>query len=303
MSKKILCLRFTSEIEPRTKKPFAASDQKGIIKAYTKSCVLNVISMKFIDAHIHLSDEEYHGHVDEIVIEAKNANVVALVSNSMDLETSIGSLKLAEQYPNVIYAAFGIHPSNVKALTDSELQQIMEWIPQQKQNRALVAIGEIGLDNKYMDVWDKQLTVFNEMLHLAEKLQLPAIIHSRGTTAQIVDMLPSYDLKKVLLHFFSNPISVLAKAVENGYFITEGCPTVYSEGIRDVVKRVPLTNLLTETDGPVRFFKPPFNGERTTPAFIPTTVKAIAEIKKIDDADVADQIIRNFETFFGAKVN
>jgi TatD DNase family protein len=140
------------------------------------------------------------------------------------------------------------------------------------------------------------------MLHLAEKLDLPVIIHSRGTTAQIVDMLPSYNIKKVLLHWFSNPISALSKVVENGYYITEGAPTVYSNGIREVVRKIPLTSLLTETDGPVRFFKSPFDGKRTTPAFIPTVVKAIAEIKNVGVADAAEQIVKNFEEFFEIKL-
>jgi TatD DNase family protein len=104
------------------------------------------------------------------------------------------------------------------------------------------------------------------------------------------------------LHWFSNPISALSKAIENGYLITEGVPTVYSNGIREVVKRVPLTNLLTETDGPVRFFKTPFDGSRTTPALVPIVVKAIAEIKGLAIDDVADQIARNFEAFFGVKL-
>jgi TatD DNase family protein len=145
--------------------------------------------------------------------------------------------------------------------------------------------------------------VFNEMLHQAEKLDLPVIIHSRGTTAKIIEMLPSYNLKKVLLHWFSNPISALSKVIDNGYFITEGPPTAYSNGIREVVKRISLTNLLTETDGPVRFFKLPFEGKRTTPAFIPTVVKSIAEIKRVEVESVAEQIIRNFEEFFTIKLN
>ena len=258
--------------------------------------------MKFVDAHIHLSDEEYSDCVDEVITEARSSNVVALVSNSMDLETSIRSIKLAEQYSGMVYAALGIHPWNVNTLTEEELQQTIELIAEKKQKKALIAIGEIGLDYKYMKIWDKQLVVFTEMLRLAEKLDLPAIIHSRGTTAQIVEMLPSYNLKKVLLHWFSNPISVLSKVVDNGYYITEGPPTLYSNGIREVVKRIPLTNLLTETDGPVRFFKHPFNGKRTTPAFIPSVVEAIAEIKKLDVAGVAEQIMRNFEDFFRLKL-
>jgi TatD DNase family protein len=188
-------------------------------------------------------------------------------------------------------------------LTEEELQQTMELVSEKKQNNAVIAIGEIGLDHKYATIWDKQLMVFDEMLHLAEKLDLPVIIHSRGTTAKIVEMLPSYNLERVLLHWFSNPISVLSKVVENGYYITEGLPTAYSNGIREVVRRVPLTSLLTETDGPVRFFKQPFNGKRTTPAFIPTVVKSVAEIKKVEVASVAEQIVRNFEEFFEIKLN
>jgi TatD DNase family protein len=259
--------------------------------------------MRFVDAHIHLSDDEYSDFVGEIIAEAKNADVVALVSNSMDLETSIRSLKLAEEYQAMVYAALGIHPWNVNALTEEALQQTIELVNKNRRSKVMIAIGEIGLDHKYMKIWDKQLMVFNEMLRLAEKVNLPAIIHSRGTTAQIVEMLPSYNLKKVCLHWFSNPISALAKAVENGYYITEGPPTVYSNGIREVVRKVPLTNLLTETDGPVRFYKQPFSGTRTTPAFIPAVVKAIAELKKVDVADVASQIMTNFEVFFGVKLN
>lgn len=264
----------------------------------------DVIQTKFVDAHVHLSDEEYLENIDEIIAEAKSSNVVALVSNSMNLETSVGSLKLAERYPGMVYAALGIHPWNVNTLTRDELKQTLELIGRQKDvNKALVAVGEIGLDYKYAKIWDSQLIVFNEMLRLAEKLDLPVIIHSRGTTAQSVEMLPSFNLKKVLLHWFSRPISTLSKAVEKGYYISEGPPTVFSKGIREVVRRLPITNLLTETDGPIRYWGKPFKGKRTTPAFIPMVVEATAEIKNMDVADVAAQITKNFEEFFGVKLN
>jgi len=254
--------------------------------------------MRFVDAHIHLSDEEYAGCVDEVISEGRKANVVAIVSNSVDLKTCRESLKLAEKYPGLVYAALGVHPWNVQTITEEEKQQTIKLIEEQRNNKALVAIGEIGLDSKYMDVWDKQMKFFDEMLHLAEKLDLPVVVHSRGTTAQIVDMLPSYRLKKVLLHWFSNPISALDKAVANGYYITEGPPTVYSNGIQDVVRKMPLTNLMTETDGPVHYFRKPFEGKRTTPAYIPIVVKAIAEIKQFSEIEVSEQILKNFQVFF-----
>jgi TatD DNase family protein len=258
--------------------------------------------VKFVDVHVHLSDEEYSGCVDEIVQEARNSNVVALVSNSMDFKTSTLSLELAERYPGVVYAALGVHPWTVSDLTDEQFEQTIDFISKSKR-KDFVAIGEIGLDFKYMKIWDKQVRIFDSMLHLAEKLELPVIIHSRGTTSQIVDMLPSYNVKRVLLHWFSNPISALSRAVDMGCYISEGAPVVFSNGIRDVVKRVPLENLLTETDGPARFFRPPFGGKRTSPAFIPTIAKAIADVRGMDVESVAGRIGKNFEDFFGIKVN
>ncbi|MEM3090364.1 MAG: TatD family hydrolase, partial [Candidatus Bathyarchaeia archaeon] len=115
--------------------------------------------IKFVDAHIHLSDEEYAGKVEEIILDAKNSNVVVLVSNSMDLETSIKSLELAERYDGMVYAALGIHPWNVNTLTEEELRQTTDFIMKQRRNKALIAIGEVGLDYKYEKIWEKQLMV------------------------------------------------------------------------------------------------------------------------------------------------
>jgi TatD DNase family protein len=257
--------------------------------------------MKLIDAHVHLSDAEYTGHIDELVTDAKNAGVTALVTNSMDLQTCQNDVKLAERYPGLIYPALGIHPWNVNVIEDKELQETIDFI--QKQKGIVKAIGEIGLDYKYETIWEKQTMVFDKMLRLAETLELPVIIHSRGTTDKIVEMLPSYRLKRVLLHWFSHPISALSKALDNGYFITEGPPVTYSNGIREVVDKTPITNLLTETDGPVTYWKQPFNGQLTKPSYIQNVVVAMAEIKKMQVEEVAEQIIRNFEVFFNIKVN
>jgi TatD DNase family protein len=90
--------------------------------------------------------------------------------------------------------------------------------------------------------------------------------------------------------------------MEYGYYITEGPPVAYSNGIRDVVAKTPLTNLLTETDGPVLFRKSPFNGQMTKPSFIRTVVSAIADVKKMTVEEVAEQIARNSEEFFNIKL-
>src|SRR5208337_5616473 len=95
-------------------------------------------SMKFVDAHIHLSDEEYAGVVKEVLTEAKNSGVVSLVSNSMDLKTCQGTLEVTERYPSMVYAALGIHPWTVKDLKEDELNQVVQLISGQRGNRAFV---------------------------------------------------------------------------------------------------------------------------------------------------------------------
>jgi TatD DNase family protein len=257
--------------------------------------------MRLIDAHVHLSDAEYSGHIEELIADAKTVGVVALLTNSMDLKTCQNDIKLAEQYPNLVYPALGIHPWNVNVLKENELEETISFI--QKNKSVVKAIGEIGLDYKYETIWEKQTMVFDKMLHLAESLNVPVIIHSRGTTDKVVEMLPSYNLKRVLLHWFSHPMEALIKAIDNGYFITEGPPATYSTGIREVVEKTPLTNLLTETDGPVTYWKKPFSGQLTKPSYIRNVVEAVAEIKKKTAEEVAEQIAKNFEGFFGIKLN
>ena len=260
------------------------------------------LQLKFVDAHIHLADKDYSQNVREIVEEARCSNVLGLVANSTDLESSRRSLRLAEEYPDHVYAALGIHPWNTKQLKDDEVQDTVDLIIKNTEKRTiLVAVGEIGLDASYSgngEPTEIQLKVFHEMLSAAEKTCLPVIIHSRGSTSQILKMLPSYKINKVLLHWFEKPQSLIPTIVDRGYYISEGPPVTFSDVIREVIKQIPLANLITETDGPVRF-RGRFKGKLTTPSFIPSVVEEVAELKEKEKKDVADQIFHNFIDFFG----
>lgn len=260
--------------------------------------------MRFVDAHIHLADKGYEKTVETVVKEAKELGISGLVANATDLESSHKSIELAEKYADHVYAAVGIHPWNTKQLKPNEVQDTVELILKNKENRQkVVAVGEIGLDASYSgngEPTEIQKQVFHEMLRVAEKTSLPVVIHSRGSTSQIVDLLPSYQLGKVLLHWFSQPHSLIGTIVDRGYYITEGPPVLYSGGMQEIIRQIPLTNLMTETDGPVRF-RGPFKGKMTTPAFIPTVVDAIAELKNLEKSEVSEQIFQNFVDFFGVR--
>ena len=96
--------------------------------------IIALRKMKLIDAHVHLSDAEYAGHIDELIADAKNAGVTALVTNSMDLKTCQSDLKLAEKYPGLVYPALGIHPWNVNVLKENELEETIDLIQKQKNS-------------------------------------------------------------------------------------------------------------------------------------------------------------------------
>ena len=190
------------------------------------------MNMKLVDAHIHLSDPEYAGYTDAILADAKTAGVAALVSNASDYKTGTEALQLATKYPEMVYVALGIHPWNVNSLKENELEETLKLISEQAQNKHVVAIGEIGLDCKYEATWEKQLFVFDKMLRLAEKLALPVVIHSRGTAEFIVETLPSYNLKHVLLHWFSHPLSALYEAIDHDYYITRPTYRIFKRHTR-----------------------------------------------------------------------
>ncbi|MDR0460517.1 MAG: TatD family hydrolase [Nitrososphaerota archaeon] len=259
--------------------------------------------MPLVDAHIHLSDPQYGDHLNEVIADAKAFGVSALVTNSVDFRSCQNDIKLAQTYPDLVYPALGIHPWNVNYLKQDELQETIDFILQQNQKNRVIAIGEIGLDPTYETRWEQQVLVFDKMLQLAEQLCLPVIIHSRGTTDKIVDMLQSYNVKHVLLHWFSHTMETLNKAIDLDYFITEGPPTVYSNSIRDIIKQAPITNVLPETDGPVLYRKKPFNGQLTKPSYVKEVLQAVAEIKNLPFCDVVDQIAKNFEIFFNIKLS
>jgi TatD DNase family protein len=260
--------------------------------------------MRFVDAHIHLADMDYAERVDTLIKEANKLGVVALVANSTDLESSKRGIELANDYPDHVYVAMGIHPWNTKKLSLNDVLDTVELILKNKENKQkVVAVGEIGLDSSYSEDGEPteiQKQVFHEMLLVAEKASFPVIIHSRGSTNQIVDMLPSYNICKVLLHWFSQPLSLINTIIDRGYYITEGPPVVYSGGIQEVIRQIPLTNLMTETDGPV-CFRGPFKGKMTTPSFIPAVVEKIAELKRKEKSEVSSQIFQNFIAFFGVR--
>jgi TatD DNase family protein len=261
-------------------------------------CDSNRTGFSLVDVHIHLADAAYLDKTDFLLDIARKENVVALVANSMDLETSNASVALSVRNPSLVYAAVGLHPWNAQDAAYEVVDRI-EMLIREMRNH-IIAIGEIGLDKSYAktpDQFEQQRRFFDKQLDLADRMNLPVIVHSRASAKEVLDALNSRDVKKVLMHWYSGPIEYLEDVCDRGWTISFGPSILFSKRIREIIAKVPLECLLTETDGPVRY-RGPFLESETTPRFIRIVVEEAARILRTEPETLADQILNNFYRFF-----
>ena len=200
------------------------------------------------DAHIHLSDPEYQSDIP-FIIESMNKQNIKGCCVSMDLDTCQNTMKLSDQSENIL-PFLGIHPE--KAQDDPTL--VFEMI-KENQNK-ITGIGEIGLDRTYIkseDEWKTQKEIFSNQLSFAEKFQKPVSIHSRKTLDDIFDILPSFKIQNVLLHWFDGSKKQLKKAMDFGFYVSYGPILLYANDKQTLLSITDTDKILVETDGPVRF--------------------------------------------------
>ena len=251
--------------------------------------------MSYVDAHIHLADPAYDQV--ELVLDDAVANGVAyLLSNGMDYESSLRTVSLSKRYGKVI-AAVGVHPWTVTNATAPLVLDAFEQLIEDNRKQVR-AIGEIGLDGQYPQDYAKkqqQEETFRFFLTLAERRRLPVVIHSRLAISQILEILPSFNLVKVLLHWYSGPSDNLHVIKERGYLISVGPSILYSKRVAEIARQADLSIILTETDGPVSYYGP-FKGKTTFPSFVVDVVKKLAEIKNMSTEETREAAWNNFHS-------
>ena len=126
-------------------------------------------------------------------------------------------------------------------------------------------------------------------------MDIPLIIHSRKAELDVVEMLESSDIKKVVLHCFSGRHHLIKRAAEHGWSFSVPTNIVKSEHFQKMVEMVNISQLLTETDAP---YLSPFTGKRNEPAFIAESLKKIAEVKNMTVDDTANNIFMNYQHLF-----
>jgi TatD DNase family protein len=246
-----------------------------------------------IDTHCHLYDLKLYNQLDQIILNAKNANIEKMICIGDRISTSEKSVQIAEKYNN-IYASVGIHPHEAKEVTIDYRNELKN----KAHHKKVVAIGEIGLDYHY-NFSDPtiQKKIFMEQLELANELDLPAIVHCRESDDDLYNCIKDSKNHKGVIHCFASNLDFAKKIIELGYLISFTGMVTFVKSLEPVIKEINLSNIMIETDAP--YLAPvPFRGKINQPAYVIEIAKKIAQIKKIELEEVIEQTTKNAYSLF-----
>ena len=246
----------------------------------------------FVDTHCHVFKSDY-ANIDEILENASNKYIKYVINNGSNNETNKEVLDLILKYPNM-YGAIGIHPEDI----DGATQEDIKFIEDNLSNEKIVAIGEIGLDYYYTkDNKEEQIKLFESQLDLAEKYNLPVIVHSRDATEDTINSLKKFKCKGVI-HSFSGSLETAKIYIKMGYLLgVNGVITFKNAKIKDVIKEVGLKNIVLETDSP--YLTPvPFRGTQNNPGHVLEIAQFVADLYNISLEELAEQTNNNITEMY-----
>ncbi|MBI5389841.1 TatD family hydrolase [Candidatus Woesearchaeota archaeon] len=246
--------------------------------------------MLLVDVHAHLDDAAFAQDLPDVLKRAQDACVKAVISNGLHLENNKIVQALSKKYP-LIKPAYGLYPTYAEQVSDEKLEETLVFI---KKNKP-ICIGEIGLDYKEPKDKERQQVVFRRLLQLAKAMDVPVCIHSRKAEEDCIRILQEEQVKKVVMHCFSGKLRMVESCVRQGWYFSIPPNIVFSSHFQEMVKKLPLSKLLTETDAP---YLGPKKGERNEPAFVMETIKQIAMLKSLTEIEVANAIFMNYQDLF-----
>ena len=255
-----------------------------------------------IDTHTHIDmlvgkhEDNAETSLQDVISEMNDFGVKKAIIPAVEVDTQDKVVELANSDEN-LFGMIGLFPSEAKTYTE-EFEEKMEAIA--KNNKKIVAVGEVGLDY----YWDKsfvaeQKEVFIKQIQLAQKLNLPLVVHDREAHRDCFDILKEQDAKNVLFHCFSGSVEYMRECVKEGWYIALGGVVTFKNAVKmkDVAREVPLSKLMLETDSP--YLTPvPYRGKPNKPAYVRYVAEEISKIRGIPLEELIDITTENAERFF-----
>lgn len=254
------------------------------------------------ETHAHYDDERFDEDRDALLSSMPERGIGRIINVGASVESTRTTLALAERY-DFVYAAVGVHPSDVGGLDEESFA----WLKSQTALPKTVAVGEIGLDyhwDKEPKVQENQRLWFARQMELANEAGLPVIIHSRDAAEDTVQVMKSVRAERIpgVIHCYSYSRELAKEFIKMGYYIGVGGVVTFKNAkkLKETVSEVPLERILLETDCP--YMAPePHRGGRNDSSYLPLVVEAIADIRGITAQEVEAATEQNARRLF-AKV-
>ena len=244
-----------------------------------------------IDTHCHISLTD---DIDSMVMDAEKNNVLKFIMSGCDAKSIRDGLEIIYRYPT-IYMTAGFHPDEADNVTDKDLEDLERIIV---TNKKIIGIGEIGLDYYHNDMnKEKQKEIFIKQIELAEKYDLPIVIHSRESIQDVYDILKCHHARGVI-HCFSGSLEMAKLFIDLGFYLgIGGVLTFKNSKLKEVVQELSLDNIVLETDSP--YLAPePYRGHTNYPQNIKVIAQALRKIKEVTLDEVAEKTTNNVHKIY-----
>ncbi len=261
-------------------------------------------SFELIDIGANLAHDSFDNDRKELIHRALAVGVKTIIVTGSTVQSSFDALALAQQYPGTLYATAGIHPHHAKDYTTDMGDMLSELL----KHNEVVAAGECGLDFfRNFSTHEDQERVFESLLEIAAKHEIPVFLHQRDAHDRFVEILQKYHdrIPRAVAHCFTGTENELTELIDLDLYIgITGwiCDERRGHHLRDLVKRIPTDRLMIETDAPYLLprdldLKP--KTRRNEPMHLPHILHTIATAMGVEDAELAEQTTENARRFFG----
>ena len=252
--------------------------------------------MEFFDSHAHYNDKKFEEDREYLINEIYNEGITRIINAGYSLESSKEAIEIAKNY-DFMNAIVGISPNDIENFKETDLIEI-ENLAKRKN---VVAVGEIGLDY-YWNTDNKELQkkIFTSQIEIANKLELPIVIHTREAIYDTLEILKKYNCnKKGVFHCCPLNKDLIREGLKLGFYISFAGPITFknSKNDEEVIKLVPIDRILIETDSP--YLSPePLRGKRNDSRNIKYIAQKIADVKGLTLEEVAEITYNNAKRIF-----
>lgn len=239
-----------------------------------------------IDTHCHI---DMYMNPMEIIEDSESKGIITIAMTNLPSHFEMG-------YPFVkeakkVRLALGMHP----LFAESHTKEFDRFITNLSNTSY---IGEIGLDFSREGLPTKELQIesFQRILKEIRGKKKIVSIHSRRAEKEILKMLVDNNTKNVIFHWYSGPLGLIEEIIERGYYFSINQSMIITKSGQEIIKRIPLSNLLTESDGPYIYYR----GRENRPSDIPIVIDFLSKINNMSSDYIEEKILQNFTKLLNA---